>query len=458
MKPIMKKLIFAVLAVSFMAAPIANAQKVNKDAILAKLAKSDADVADAKKGAKAATWMNRGKAYYDAAVAPIKDIYEGMATAELELNIGKPDAVNEGVTLVGKPYTEMVYPWLKIYVADGKVATWIQTQTIKDEDLAAVAVASYSKAFELDNKSLEKVNTALEQVKNYYSQGGNVNMTAGNYNGAAYDYAAAYAIQENDAYTSVVDPLFLYYAGYLYVMDGPEHPESFAKAADALSKALEAGYTDADGNIYYYLYHAYFGQTDSSVRTANLLRAKNLLMEGLAKFPKNDRIIEGLINVYTAESTVGDPTELIEMVDGALARDPKNKDLWFGRGRIFFSLKDYDKSIESFKKVVELDPNDAQSMFYIGYFYIARADGMNEEMNKRDYKSNTAWKEDQQKVTEAYKEAVPFLEKAYELNPNDLRTVESLKALTFRLRDEEGMQAKYEKYNKAYEELSAKQQ
>ncbi len=107
---------------------------------------------------------------------------------------------------------------------------------------------------------------------------------------------------------------------------------------------------------------------------------------------------------------MGDPSELIEMVDGALQRDPKSKDLWFGRGRIFFSLKNYEESIASFKKVVEIDPNDAQAMFYIGYFYIARADGMNEEMNKRDYKSNTAWKEDQQKVTEAYKEGVPYLE------------------------------------------------
>ncbi len=48
----MKKLIFAVMAVTFMAAPMANAQKVNKDAILSKLAKCDADVADAKKGRK----------------------------------------------------------------------------------------------------------------------------------------------------------------------------------------------------------------------------------------------------------------------------------------------------------------------------------------------------------------------------------------------------------------------
>ena len=453
----MKKLVFAVMAVAFMAAPMANAQKVNKDGILAKLAKCDADVADAKKGAKAATWINRGKAYYEAASAPTKDIFSGMEMTVASVNLGKPEATNEGVTLAGKTYTEMVYPWFKLYVADGKIATWVMTQNVKDEDLAAVAVASYNKAYEMDKKSAEKVKDGLKQVENYYSQNGNVNMDAGNYGAAAYNYAAAYAAQESPAFTDAKNPSYLYYAGYLYVVDGAEHPESFAKAADALTKALEAGYTDEEGNIYYYLYHAYYGQADSPVRAANMQRAKNLLMEGLAKFPKNDRIIEGLINVYTAESSVGDPTELIEMVDGALQRDPKSKDLWFGRGRIFFSLKNYDESINSFKKVVEIDPNDGQAMFYIGYFYIARADGMNEDVNKRDYKSNAAWKEDQQKVTAAYMEAVPYLEKAYELNNNDLRTVESLKALTFRLRDEEGMQAKYEKYNKIFEELSAKQ-
>ena len=63
--------------------------------------------------------------------------------------------------------------------------------------------------------------------------------------------------------------------------------------------------------------------------------------------------------------------------------------------------------------------------------------------------------EDQKKVIEAYKPAVPVLEAAYEINPNSLPTVETLKVLTFRLRDEEGMMPKYEKYNKALEALKA---
>ena len=41
--------------------PTATAQKINEQATLAKLTKSDADVADAKKAAKAAVWVNRAK-------------------------------------------------------------------------------------------------------------------------------------------------------------------------------------------------------------------------------------------------------------------------------------------------------------------------------------------------------------------------------------------------------------
>ncbi len=454
----MKKLIFAVMAVMVMAAPMANAQKVNKDATLAKLAKADADVADAKKGSKAATWINRGKAYYAAASAATKDIYVGMSIADLELALGKADSIADGVVVGDKTLSEFTYPWLKIYIAAGVVDAWIPTQTIKDEDLAAVALDSYNKAYEMDNKTASKLAEGLKQLESYYSQNGNVYMEATRYAEAAYAYAQAYKVQESPAFTGQKDPSYLYYAGYLYTIDGATNNASYVKGAEMLTKALEAGYTDPDGNIYYYLYHCYYGQTDSSVRLANLQRAKDLLMEGLAKFPKNDRIVEGLINVYTSDSQVGDPTELIKMVDGALERDPKNKDMWFGRGRIFYSMKNYDESIASFKKVVELDPNDAQSTYFLGYFYIAKGDALNDEINKRDYKSMAAYNEDQKAVTAIYMEAVPYLEKAHELNPSDFATIETLKVLCFRLRDEAGMMEKYEKYNKTYEEMNAQRQ
>ena len=113
------------MAITLMAAPMANAQKVNKAAIVAKLDKADADSKDAKKGSKAATWLARGNAYYEAASAAWADLFVGMVDAMLALTLGKPEAQNANVELNGKVLTEHVYPWVKIYTADGKVVTWI---------------------------------------------------------------------------------------------------------------------------------------------------------------------------------------------------------------------------------------------------------------------------------------------------------------------------------------------
>lgn len=454
----MKKLMFAVLAVMVMAMPMANAQKVNKSAVLAKLEKADASIADAKKNTKAATWIARGKAYYDAATVATKDLYENMPMSDVQIMLGEPIEGHPDVVLNNIPCTEWVYPWVKVYTtAQNTVYTWTITQKVREDvDLAAVALESFNKAYELDNEIGKKIAEDMQKLVDYYSMCGNASMSAQAYAEAADNFACAYKVQQSPAFTGQMNNLFPYYAGYYYAVDGQNNPESYVKGAEILSQALASGFTDEKGDIYYYLYMCYYAQTDSPVRAANLERAKQVLMEGLAKFPNNDLIVEGLVNVYTSDSSVGNPADLIDMVDKALERDPQNSGLWYGRGRIFYSLKDFDQSIESFKKVVEIDPSDPYTWYYIGYFYINKADAMNEEFNQRDIKSRAEWNAEQAKILAVYMEALPYVEKAHEMSPETFDFVETLKALTFRLRDEEGVMAKYEKYNKLYDELKSK--
>lgn len=455
----MKRLIFAVLAVIVMATPMANAQKVNTQVLLDKIAKAEALTKNPKKSGKAASWIALGNAYYDAAITPTKDLFTGVDYPVVEVAMGLPESKTDGVVLNGISYTEMVYPWVKIYVANNKVITWVQTKQVAEGDLAIKALEAYNKAYEVEPKQAAKIQVALKRLMNFLSMAGNADQDAAQWGSAADNYNKAYMVQENPAYTEAKNASYLYFAGYLWVLDGNvnKKQDSYKKAVEALNKALAAGYTDEKGDIYHFLYHAYNGQTDTAVREANMQRAKQLLMEGLSKFPSNDNIIAALIDIYTGDSNVGDPTDLIKMIDAALERDPKNRDMWFGRGKVFYNLKNYDESIVSFKKVIELEPNNAQATFFIGYFYIAKGDAMSEEINQRDYKSSAEWKADSQKVTEVYKQALPYLEKAHELNPKDFSTVETLKILTFRLREEEGMGPKSEKYTKLYNEMKAQQ-
>lgn len=55
----MKKLILALAAVALLGTA-AQAQKINKEALLQKIEKNETASADAKKGAKAATWLQFG--------------------------------------------------------------------------------------------------------------------------------------------------------------------------------------------------------------------------------------------------------------------------------------------------------------------------------------------------------------------------------------------------------------
>ena len=139
--------------------------------------------------------------------------------------------------------------------------------------------------------------------------------------------------------------------------------------------------------------------------------------------------------------------------DKAIEDNPSNVDLWFGRGRIFFALKQYDESIASFRKVVELKPELFEGNYYLGVFYTIKADEMNKVMNEKQYSSQAAYDADLKGVNDIYMAAVPWFEKAHQIKPDDVDTLEFLKSICFRLRDEAGIMEKYNTYNALYKQV-----
>ena len=120
----MKKLILALAAVALLGTA-AQAQKINKEALLQKIEKNETASADAKKGAKAATWLNLGKSYVEAILAPTKDLYVGELGLQLDMTFGSPKSIDE-VTINGMSVAAQNYDYLTVYVSNGGLRTRFQ--------------------------------------------------------------------------------------------------------------------------------------------------------------------------------------------------------------------------------------------------------------------------------------------------------------------------------------------
>jgi len=138
--------------------------------------------------------------------------------------------------------------------------------------------------------------------------------------------------------------------------------------------------------------------------------------------------------------------EAVPLINEAVKRNPTNADFWTTRGQIFYYLKNLDECIASYVKVVELQPNMFTNCSTLGFLYVFKSDDLKEKMNNRSYNTQTAYEEDLKKVNEVYKQALRWLEKAHQLQPNHFDVVNMLKVLSFYLRDEAGMIEKYNKY------------
>ena len=439
----MKRIITLVAALATLAVPAATAQKINDAAYAAKLAKSDAEIENPKKSGKSATWYNRAKICSDAITAPTKSLYSGLDMAMLSMSIGvTPNEVNGDVHS---------FDWVDIHTKDGKVRAW----KVKKEVLPGafeIAKESFAKAYELDPASAPKIKTALETLVNHYSELGSRSIDLTDYQAAIDYYLKAAALQQNPA-IGKEDARFYFFAGQLAAFLGAENKQYFVDGEKYLTKANELGYSDEQGNLYYFLFHCYYGQR--SAENDYLVKAKNALLEGIEKYPRNERIMEGLIQLYTSEEGIGNPADLVERIDKLLAEKPESADLWFARGQVFFKLKNFDECIISFLKINDLKPNDYDTNFYLGYFFMAKGDEVNRAFNARldSINSQEEYQAGLKEVNATYMKSLPWLEKAMELKPESVDCAEYLKVLCFRLRNEDGIMDKYNKYNALFKQL-----
>lgn len=438
----MKKILLTMLGAVLMASPAmaqapmgVTVEKVDVNRLKAAIAKSDAEIADAKKALKSGTWVKRGEMFLDVDGKPVNGVYASMPEAMLKATYGDAAATTE--TINGKEYTVYTYEHFKAYLSNGVVDFFVPV-TVVDPTALDKAYDAFAHAYEMDAKSAKAVGSGLAALQRKSTEDAGTQFTLGNYKQAATAFRRAYNASAHPA-NGTVDTLSLFYAGM-----SSAHALDHEAALEDLGKALGMGY-ESDGDIYRLMF----------VELYNLDRraeALDILKKGMERYPANEDLIDMMMRYYAEND--GDPSSLIPTVEAAIAKNPQNPVLYQGLARVYDKLGQIDNAIATVKKAVALAPDDFLSSYLEGFFIVKKGDEMNQAFNQQTFTSVTQSREALAEVNGVFRQAVEPLERAYNINPEEVATIELLKNLTFRLREEEGMQAKLDKYTQLYESKS----
>ena len=384
----------------------------------------------------------------------IKHLYDGIDVVTLTTLFGEPTAA-EVVELNGKVYTRGIFPYMDIYLDELAIpVAWIMTKEIYPGALQK-SVEAYEKAYELDGnnqKTAEKVNEGLKQAYDEYSKTGALYFPLGMYEEAGNMFISAYEVAQMPGATISEADLYslLHDAGLAFMLAQKYPPEHRIPDGSRKNQRRQC---------------RHFGPRNILPDIPRLPRqrhadpnaiqtAKQYLEKGMAMYPTDSKIIESLSEAYVFLGE--NPDNILTIVQQAAESDPTNADMWSALGVLYVSNNEYDKAIEAFTKMAELVPDSYVANNNLGIVYIKQAEAILEDVNSRaaTFATQDEYDAELNKAFQVYAKAVPYLEKAYASDPTNVGTVELLKNVTFRIRDLDGMMAKYEKYNALFKSMT----
>jgi len=330
--------------------------------------------------------------------------------------------------------------WFNTYFAKGKLCQAVyQADNPKFNsyypDPLEEAYAAYEKAISLDPKGGAKKKIITNMVYNslaldLYSQGSK-RFEAKDYAGALKSFAAQIEITESDKYAGAVDTGMYYNAGLAAI-----NSKKYQDAIKYFEKCAELKYLGITPHIQ--IYESYMGLGDTTKAEAYLLDLPN-------KFPGDNQVILQLIDFYLKADK---PDQAQKYIKIAKEADPNNYSLFYAAGIMYLNQNKFDEAIEELSKSIEIKNDLYDTQYGLGAAYINKAADMFTKAN--DIMDVNKYTQAIEEANTVYAKALPYMEKAIELKPDDVFTLRSLQELYYRLKQKDAS------LNTKYEETRAK--
>ncbi|MBS9766125.1 MAG: tetratricopeptide repeat protein [Flavobacteriaceae bacterium] len=154
-------------------------------------------------------------------------------------------------------------------------------------------------------------------------------------------------------------------------------------------------------------------------------KALEIIQEGRKEFPKDYALLIDEANAYYH---LGDKAKFKEKLEAAIQMNPTEPTLYYNVGVMNMNQDKTEEAIKNFEKAIELKPDYADAYTNIGAAYVNKANPIIEEMNK-NLSDFAKYDQLQAQQLDLYKKALPYYEKAYELDKNNISTIQTLLGL-----------------------------
>ena len=369
---------------------------------------------------------------------------KGKVTSAQNLkDTGKLDQALEAIEATVDPTndkSEKTISWPKTWEVRGEIYQAIgesKDANIKKlaDDPFTVALESYKKALELDTKGSASngVKVKLTLLTNDLTNQAVEAFQEDNYKKALSSFEQILEINNLPIIKAdnpgAIDTVILFNSGL-----AAYNAEEYDKAIEYYGEAAKYGYNGA--RTYSLLAQTYQAKEDT-------LGALNTLKEGFEKYPEDQIVLESMIQIYMDMDKTDDAMKYLEM---AIQNDPTVPRYYFAQGALYEKLGDEANAIKTYKKCIEIDSEFFNAYYNLGALYYNKGVKQMEIAKDVPPNENAKYEAEMAKADDWFKEALPYMEKCNQLQPEDKMTLESLKNLYYRLK-------MMDKYNAVLEKL-----
>jgi len=338
------------------------------------------------------------------------------------IDAGKYDEAKEAIELA--IWNDRTSMWHRTYYTKGLLCQTAYEAGMEKKDTKMtnlypdqlfLAYDSYEKALELDARERMHNHIRLHyySLANDFKNLGEELYQKGEYKESLRSFEHALLIGKSDLVSFKTDTSLVYNAAMAAYEGG-----SWEKAVEYLTVLHEDAYSTRSTLLLAIACH----------QSGDTVRSQEVLVEGLELYQYDESLVMYLVNDLASSDML---ISAINILSKAIEAKPDDFIFYWARGLGYRRLNDYDKAMSSFLQAADRAPDTPTLYYHIGVSYYNI--GIDLRESALSIVENDEYQAVRQQYLEKFREAVKWLERSYELEPENEKTQAKLNQLYYQL-------------------------